>query len=136
MRQLKPRQSFYRAVHNWIMEGGLAERWRTPAVCDGVRYNIPHAAKYHNDNGVTYALAVRVQVQTVLGATSVDLRKERLIGDRTMELLGMFLRAHGAKLADGWDGSWPYQQVANTPRGGSMTNHLIFFYLHFCKLPN
>lgn len=104
MRQLKPRQSFFRAVQNWIMEGGLGREW-TPAACDGVRYNIPHAAKYHNDKGVTYALAVKVQIRTVLKASSAALRKECLIGDRTMELLGMFLRAHGAKLADGWDGS-------------------------------
>lgn len=101
MRSLAPRQLWYKAVGNWI----LAEHPQgfNAAVLDFLRYAVPHAARHGNKTGFSYSPAMRVQVRTVLGRTSAELKRENLVGKRTMEALGTFLRAHGAKLADGWD---------------------------------
>jgi hypothetical protein len=44
-------------------------------------------------------------VGDVLGATEAQVRAGYLVGSKTMEMLGRFLRANGLQLADGWDGS-------------------------------
>jgi len=68
-------------------------------LCERLRGYVPYVAGY------PVKLAYEVKAGVVLAATSAQIKAGPGIGEKTMELLGRFLREHNAKLADGWDGS-------------------------------
>jgi hypothetical protein len=102
--RIDPKKSWYDQFNKWVIANGGTDV--APRLCiEGVRYDIPHGAAFGNEDGVTLKKAMEVSAEVVLGKTQDELAKQRFVGPKKMELLGRFLRVHGAKLADGWDGS-------------------------------
>lgn len=102
--RIDPKKSWNDQADDWIVANG-GKAVAPYLSLEGLRYHIPHGAAYGNENGVSLRKAMEVPAETVLGKTHDELMQLRWVGPKKMELLGRFLRAHGATLADGWDGS-------------------------------
>ncbi len=93
------------AVDDWLEASGGTKVGSTQCA-DRVRYAVPNAVLCPGEKCVHVAdMTNRAMVGDVLGATEAQVRAGYLVGSKTMEMLGRFLRANGLQLADGWDGS-------------------------------
>jgi hypothetical protein len=101
---LDPNQSFYEQVASWIIAND-GMRDVSTVTCDRLRCFVPYAANYEKTGTVNMLLGQKVPAEKVLAATKKRIADGFGVGDKTMELLGRFLRDHGVTLADGWDGS-------------------------------
>ena len=104
--RIDPEKTWYDQARQWIVDNGGGTKVANGITLDGLCSCVPMAARYpERHDGVTYSLSDVVPAKEVLASDSKQIRAGSLVGEKTMELLGRFLREHNAKLADGWDGS-------------------------------